>query len=52
MLADTQGLADRSKAAGVNARIHVVPEGTHASAWIDYLPETMQFFAETRCGPA
>lgn len=47
--ADTQQLAERARAAGVNAHVHIVPQGTHASAWIDYLPETFAFFAETDC---
>ncbi|HEX7710719.1 MAG TPA: alpha/beta hydrolase-fold protein [Sphingomonadaceae bacterium] len=47
--ADTRQLAERARAAGVNAQVHIVPEGTHASAWIDYLPETFAFFAETDC---
>ena len=47
--ADAQALAQRARAAGVNARFHLVPDGTHASAWIDYLPQTFQFFADTDC---
>ncbi|MEO9132547.1 MAG: alpha/beta hydrolase-fold protein [Sphingomonas sp.] len=48
-VADTQELADRAKAAGVNAWMHVVPEGLHETAWIEYLPETFAFFARTSC---
>jgi predicted peptidase len=47
--ADTIALAERAKAAGVNARAHIVPGGTHGSAWVDYLPETFAFFARQNC---
>ncbi|MCW3836990.1 alpha/beta hydrolase family esterase [Sphingomonas canadensis] len=47
--ADIEALAARAKAAGVNARVHIVPEGTHASAWVDYLTETFAFFAASDC---
>lgn len=53
---DTRKLAERAKAAGMTAQMHLVPEGTHGGAWVDYLSETMKFLAETDCtrasGPA
>lgn len=48
-VADAQALADRARAAGIDARLHVVTEGTHGDAWTRYLPETFQFFAERDC---
>jgi acetyl esterase/lipase len=36
--ADTQRLAARARAAGVRARMHLVPDGTHGDAWVRYLP--------------
>ncbi len=47
--ADTQRLAARARAAGVRARMHLVPDGTHGDAWVRYLPETFDFFAAHRC---
>ena len=47
--ADTLRLAERARAAGVAATMHVVPGGTHAQAWVDYLPQTLEFFARQDC---
>lgn len=46
---DTRKLAERAKAAGMKVQMHLVPEGTHGGAWVDYLSETMKFFADTDC---
>lgn len=52
-VADTQRLTERAKAAGVDARMQVMPEGTHGNAWAQYLPETFAFFDERLCsGPS
>ncbi len=48
--ADTQKLAERALAAGVNSRMELMPQGTHGDAWIQYLPETFDFFADQDCG--
>jgi poly(3-hydroxybutyrate) depolymerase len=46
---DTQALTERAKAAGVDARMQLIPEGTHGDAWVRYLPETFDFFAQHDC---
>jgi poly(3-hydroxybutyrate) depolymerase len=46
---DTEALTERLKAAGVNARMQLIPEGTHGDAWVRYLPETFEFFAQHEC---
>ena len=48
--ADTRALTDRAKAAGIDARMQLIPEGTHGDAWVRYLPETFEFFARHDCG--
>ncbi|WP_162184721.1 carboxylesterase family protein [Sphingomonas hengshuiensis] len=48
-IADSEGLANRAKAAGIDARLQVIPEGTHGDAWTHYLAETFQFFADRDC---
>ncbi len=47
---DTQSLAERARLAGVDAHVQLIPEGTHGDAWVRFLPETFQFFAERPCG--
>ncbi len=47
--ADTRALTDRAKAAGIDARMQLIPEGTHGDAWVRYLPETFDFFAQHDC---
>lgn len=46
---DTEELTSRAKAAGIDARMHVVPGGTHATGWVGYLPQTFDFFDEKDC---
>lgn len=48
--ADTEALTNRLEAAGVKARMQLIPEGTHGDAWVRYLPETFAFFAQHECG--
>lgn len=48
-VADTRRLTERAKAAGVDARMQLMPDGTHGDAWIQYLPETFDFFADRPC---
>lgn len=47
--AHTRALADRLRREGIDVRMHLVTDGTHADAWVRYLPETFAFFAERRC---
>ena len=46
---DTQLLTERMKTAGIDARMELIPEGTHGDAWIRYLPQTLDFFAGQDC---
>ncbi|MCW2394075.1 MULTISPECIES: dienelactone hydrolase family protein [unclassified Sphingobium] len=46
---DTQTLTERLKAAGIDARMELIPEGTHGDAWVRYLPQTLDFFATHDC---
>ena len=46
---DTEALTMRAQAAGVDARMKFVPEGTHGDAWVRYLRQTFTFFAKHDC---
>jgi predicted peptidase len=48
-LSDSQDLTERARSIGIDARLRVMPEGTHGNAWIQYLPQTFEFFAENTC---
>lgn len=48
-LSDSEELAARARAIGINARLQVMPDGTHGNAWVQYLPQTFDFFAENAC---
>ncbi len=48
-VSDSQEIVDRAKAAGISARLKLIPDGTHGDAWVRYLPETFEFFAKHDC---
>lgn len=47
--ADTQALTQKMQAAGIDARMQLIEDGTHGNAWVKYLPETFDFFAARDC---
>jgi len=48
-VSDTEQLTMRARAAGVDARMKFVPQGTHGDAWVRYLRQTFTFFAKHDC---
>ena len=48
-VSDSQLLVKEARGIGLNARLKVIPEGTHGDAWVRYLAETFDFFSENNC---
>ena len=46
---DTEALVKYAADAGIDASFKLIPQGTHGDAWVRYLTETFQYFADRKC---